>query len=100
MDKGGCQVLLEGELADCASDRAGSTSSDERNLQGCTNTLKAPGMHADGLSGQEEPIDPQVESTGHNGKDNTTSSDNVNSEQVKAALLARESQDVYRGQNK
>ncbi|KAI6098771.1 hypothetical protein EDD16DRAFT_1527130 [Pisolithus croceorrhizus] len=75
MDEGGCRVPLEGELADCASDHAGSASN--------------------GSSGQEEPIDPQVESTGHNGKDNMTSSDNVNLERVEAALLARESQDAY-----
>ncbi|KAI6106021.1 hypothetical protein EV401DRAFT_1892864 [Pisolithus croceorrhizus] len=57
MDEGGSQVLLEGELADCMSDCAGSTSSDKRNLRGCTNTSRVPGMHADGLRGQEEPID-------------------------------------------
>ncbi|KAI6124186.1 hypothetical protein EDD16DRAFT_1517621 [Pisolithus croceorrhizus] len=31
-DEGGCRVLLKGELADCRSDHAGSTSSDKRNL--------------------------------------------------------------------
>ncbi|KAI6124681.1 hypothetical protein EV401DRAFT_1886255 [Pisolithus croceorrhizus] len=42
--------------------------------------LAGCGMHTDGLSGQEEPIDPQVKSTGHNGKDNMTSSGNIDSE--------------------
>ncbi|KAI6158867.1 hypothetical protein EDD17DRAFT_1511804 [Pisolithus thermaeus] len=99
MDKGGCQVLLEGELADCMSNHAGSASSNKRNLRGCVNTSKALGMHTDGSSGQEEPVDPQVKSTGHNGKDDTMSSGNIDSEQVEAALLAKESQDVYQGQN-
>ncbi|KAI6159318.1 hypothetical protein EDD17DRAFT_1511439 [Pisolithus thermaeus] len=55
--------------------------------------------YEDGLSGQEEPIDPQVESIGHNGKDNMMSSGNVDLEPVEAALLAGDSQDAYRGQN-
>ncbi|KAI6102801.1 hypothetical protein F5141DRAFT_1065429 [Pisolithus sp. B1] len=36
------RVPLEGELADCTSDCAGSMSSDKRNLRGCANTSRAP----------------------------------------------------------
>ncbi|KAI6130721.1 hypothetical protein EDD16DRAFT_1515391 [Pisolithus croceorrhizus] len=94
------RVPLKGELAGCVSDSTGHMSSNKRNLQGHTNTSRVQGMHPNGSSGQEEPIDPQVKSTGHNGKDNMTSSGNINSERVEAALLARESQDTYQGQNK
>ncbi|KAI6108862.1 hypothetical protein EV401DRAFT_1891732 [Pisolithus croceorrhizus] len=56
------RVPLEGELAGCASDSTGRASSNKRNLRGRANTSRVQGMHADGLRGQEEPIDLPVKS--------------------------------------
>ncbi|KAI6118627.1 hypothetical protein EV401DRAFT_1888615 [Pisolithus croceorrhizus] len=51
------RVLLKGELAGCVSDSTGHVSSNKKNLQGHTKASRAPGMCAEGTSGQEEPID-------------------------------------------
>ncbi|KAI6169035.1 hypothetical protein EDD17DRAFT_1868904 [Pisolithus thermaeus] len=151
-------VSLEEEKIGYASDSAGeSASSDETNLQGRTNTSRAPDICTDNPSRREglaattdEPTTPwkragigdasisaprnmpdevpsfenqditfgrlvspneghvasgvEGDTTGgssgpREGKDNTTSSGNIDSERAEAALLAGDSQGVYRDQN-
>ncbi|KAI6094187.1 hypothetical protein EV401DRAFT_1896403 [Pisolithus croceorrhizus] len=117
-------ILLEGEMTGHMSSSTRCMSSNKRNLQGCKNTLRVLGIGDINVpTPQNVPIEAlssvnqdikyeghvargvKGEITGGDGKlrddkSDTRSSGNVNSKQVKVALLARGSQDAYQGQNK